>query len=93
MNTIQDFLLSKGMIIDISSYNVVALNNMLHELYASVHSSKGGEYSVASLLTLGAGLNRHIPAHNVISDPEFMSSMGGKQGNDRSAHHPPLHQH
>ncbi|KAK0140019.1 MAGUK p55 subfamily member 7 [Merluccius polli] len=40
VNAIQDFLLSKGMIIDISSYNAVALNNMLHEFYASVQSSK-----------------------------------------------------
>lgn len=56
VNTLQDFLLSKGMINDISSYNAVALNNMLREFYASVQSSKGDDYSVASLLTLRAAL-------------------------------------
>ena len=98
VNAIQGFLLSKGMIIDISSYNAVALNNMLREFYASVQPSKGGEYSIASLLALRAGLNRHIPAHNIISDPALVSGNNvfksimkryRKQGNDRSAHPSP----
>ncbi|XDV52369.1 hypothetical protein PO909_021103 [Leuciscus waleckii] len=60
-------------------------------------STAGREYSVASLMCLRAGINRHITKYNIISDKDFKSSNAvfksvlkryRKNGKDTSVHHP-----
>ncbi|KAK0138061.1 hypothetical protein N1851_025724 [Merluccius polli] len=60
-------------------------------------TKEGGEYSVASLRSLRASINRHLSDLNIISDPEFKTSNAVfkailkryiKSGKDTSFHHP-----
>ncbi|KAL7371576.1 hypothetical protein ABVT39_001492 [Epinephelus coioides] len=60
-------------------------------------TKEGGEYSVASLRSLRAGINRHLRDVNIISDTVFKSSNAvfkailkryRKSGEDTSFHHP-----
>lgn len=93
-----DFLCQKEKDTDFTSYSAVLLNETLRDFYASVQSTKpGGEYSVASLMSIRAGINRHVQGYNIISDAEFKSSNSvfkailkryRKNGKDKSVHHP-----
>ncbi|KAL7395171.1 hypothetical protein ABVT39_011429 [Epinephelus coioides] len=61
--------------INFESYTATTLNDILQLFYASVQSTKeGGEYSVASLRSLRAGINCHLRDVNIISDTVFKSS-------------------
>ena len=100
INTLKDFLSQKQMDSNFANYTVDLLNETLWEFYAAVQSTKakgGGEYSVASLRCLRAGINRHLPAFNIVSDVRFQSSnvvftlivkSYRKRGKDTSVHHP-----
>ncbi len=98
VKTLRDFLAQKNMDINFESYTATTLNDILRLFYASVQSTKeGGEYSVASLRTLRAGINRHLRDVNIISDTVFKSSNAvfkailkhyRKSGKDTSFHHP-----
>lgn len=48
----------------------------LWEFYASVQTTTGSEYSVASLMCIRAGINPYITKHNNINDKDFKSSNG-----------------
>ncbi|XP_023819623.1 uncharacterized protein LOC111948906 [Oryzias latipes] len=84
--------------INFENYTATTLNESLRLFYASVQSTKeGGEYSVASLRSLRAGINRHLRDVNIISDTVFKSSNAvfkaimkryRKSGKDTSSHHP-----
>lgn len=98
VKTLRDFLADKNMDINFKSYTVATLNDVLRLFYASVQSTKeGGEYSVASLRSLRAGINRHLSDVNIISDTVFKTSNAvfkailkryRKSGKDTSFHHP-----
>ena len=69
VKTLRDFLADKDMDINFESYTAPTLNDILRLFYASVRSTKeGGEYSVASLRSLRAGIQRHLSGVNIISD-------------------------
>ena len=58
VKTLRDFLADKNMDINFESYTAATLNDVLRVFYASVQSTKeGGDYSVASLRSLRAGIN------------------------------------
>ncbi|XP_023806613.2 uncharacterized protein LOC110014204 [Oryzias latipes] len=98
VNIFRDFLAQKNMDINFENYTATTLNESLRLFYASVQSTKeGGEYSVASLRSLRAGINRHLRDVNIISDTVFKSSNAvfkaimkryRKSGKDTSSHHP-----
>ncbi|XP_041862003.1 uncharacterized protein LOC121652924 isoform X2 [Melanotaenia boesemani] len=98
VKTLRDFLAQKNMDISFESYAASTLNDVLRLFYASVQSTKGGgEYSVASLRSLRAGINHHLRDVNIISDTAFKSSNAvfkailkryRKSGKDTSFHHP-----
>ena len=72
---ILSFLLSYLVNINFESYTAPTLNDILRLFYASVRSTKeGGEYSVASLRSLRAGIQRHLSGVNIISDTVFKTS-------------------
>ncbi|KAK0133506.1 hypothetical protein N1851_030966 [Merluccius polli] len=95
---LRDFLADKNMDINFKSYTAATLNDVLRLFYASVQSTKEGrEYSVASLRSLRAGINRHLSDVNIINDPVFKTSNAVfkailkcyiKSGKDTSVHHP-----
>ena len=84
--------------INFESYTAATLNDVLRLFYASVQSTKeGGDYSVASLRSLRACINRHLTDINIISDTVFKTSNAvfkaiqkryRKSGKDTSFHHP-----
>lgn len=97
VNTFSDFLRQRQNNCDVETYSASLLNETLREFYASVQSTAGREYSVASLMCLRAGINRHITKYNIISDKDFKSSNAvfksvlkryRKNGKDTSVHHP-----
>lgn len=98
VKTLRDFLADKNMDINFESYTAATLNDVLRLFYASVQSTKeGGDYSVASLRSLRAGINRHLSDVNIISDTVFKTSNAvfkaiqkryRKSGKDTSFHHP-----
>ncbi|XP_076586564.1 uncharacterized protein LOC143320627 [Chaetodon auriga] len=98
VKTLRDFLAQKNMDINFESYTATTLNDILRLFYASVQSTKEGrEYSVASLRSLRASINRHLRDVNIISDTVFKSSNAvfkailkryRKSGKDTSFHHP-----
>lgn len=97
VNTLRGFLAQKQMDSSFDKYTADALNETLREFYAAVQSTKaGGEYSVASLRSLRAGLNRYLE-FNIITDTRFKTSNAvfkallkryRKGGKDTSLHHP-----
>ena len=98
VKTLRDFLADKNMDINFESYTAATLNDVLRVFYASVQSTKeGGDYSVASLRSLSASINRHLTDINIISDTVFKTSNAvfkaiqkryRKSRKDTSFHHP-----
>ena len=72
---LRDFLADKDMDINFESYTAPTISDILWLFYASVRSTKeGGEYSVTSLRSLRAGIQRHLSGVNIISDTVFKTS-------------------
>jgi hypothetical protein len=98
VNILRDFLEQKRMDPNLVNYTADALNETLREFYAAVQSTKtGGEYSIASLRSLRAGIKRYIVGFNIITDTRFRTSNAvftsvikryRKSGKDTSLHHP-----
>ncbi|KAL7369794.1 hypothetical protein ABVT39_009065 [Epinephelus coioides] len=98
VKTLRDFLAEKQKDLNFESYSATALNDTLREFYAAVKSTKeGGEYTVASLRSLRAVINRHLSEVNIITDTSFKTSNAvfkallkcyRKSGKDTSLHHP-----
>ncbi|KAK0134447.1 hypothetical protein N1851_029942 [Merluccius polli] len=91
---LRDFLADKNMDINFKSYTAATLNYVLRLFYST---KEGREYSVASLMSLRAGINRHLSDVNIINDPVFKTSNAVfkailkryiKSGKDTSVHHP-----
>ena len=75
VKTLRDFLADKDVDINFESYTAPTINYILQLFYASVRSTKeGGEYSVASLRSLRAGIQCHLSGANIISDTVFKTS-------------------
>ncbi len=92
----KDFLYQKKKKYAVETYSASELNETLWEFYASLQTTTGREYSVASLMCIRAGINRYITKHNIINDKDFKSSNAvfksiikryRKMWKDTSVHH------
>ncbi|XP_008300129.1 zinc finger MYM-type protein 4-like [Stegastes partitus] len=95
---LRDFLKEKGRNTDLD-LSATELNSILREFYASVQSQEGKHYSVASLMSMRAALNRFFRHFNIIADSDFQTSNAvlksvikryRKSENDKSSHHPKI---
>ncbi|ROL40941.1 hypothetical protein DPX16_11391 [Anabarilius grahami] len=57
VNTFSDFLRQRHNNCDVETYSASLLNETLRQFYASIQSTAGREYSVASLICFRAGIN------------------------------------
>lgn len=82
-----------------TEYGAEQLNGLLRSFYPSVQTTKGQPYSIASYLSLRAGIARNFQEFNILTNEKFKSSNDvfksiikklRKDGKDISQHHPAI---
>ena len=83
--------------IDPDTCSAEELNECLRPFHATVQSALGKPYSVATMTSIRASLNRHFSRLNLYADSEFTTSnrmfkliikTHRKNGQDKAKHHP-----
>ena len=99
MKLFKDWLIEKKEPTEFDSYGAETLNTQLRSFYATVQTSNGKTYSVASYLGIRAGISRNVPRFDIMNCATFKASNDvftsvvkklRKNGKDVSQHHPPI---